>query len=103
MAVKKIKRFSITSTVITIISVVCAVVAVLILSEVSNNRWLNLLSTVIVIPAIFQIASSIKLPDLSDIDKGQQNKPKKLNNNDQDLKIQSVETNRSKSVNTRKY
>jgi hypothetical protein len=66
---KKIKRFSIASMAITIFSVACAVVAVLIISEISNNRWLNLFSTVIVIPAIYQIVSSIKLPDLSDTDK----------------------------------
>lgn len=69
---KKIKTFAITSTIITIISVVCTVVALLVLSEISNNRWLNLFSTVIIIPAIYQIAASFKLPDLSDIDKVQE-------------------------------
>lgn len=86
MVTKKIKRFSITSTVITIFSVVCTVVAVLILSEVSNNRWLNIFSTVIIIPAVFQIASSIKLPDLSDIDKVQQYNVKKSIYNDHNPK-----------------
>lgn len=91
MVAKKIKRFSITSIVITIFSVTCAVAAVLVLSEVSNNRWLNLFSTVIVIPAIFQIAFSIKLPDLSDIDKVQQSNAKKTINNDHNSKKHNLE------------